>query len=375
MNSQGIQHYSINSILDLRTIQDEYVLLYKELIAQLWINATTIRILAKGYLSISLITPLQLKEILNTVGNTVKKTNPAYELVIRQLHLYFDIKMVTFGIDNNKKLILQFPVFIQLYTEQPLTLYQTVPVSITDQNTEAHPYTHLQIHRLYTALNSETYITIREQELRTCKRMGYGFYCEELFVVKHKSKYSCKSAIYFNLSPEIIKENYKFNFYYNKTDITSTVLDGRNEIILANWPNDKHIIHNINNDIHVKMPSHPYVLINRTVLCYCRIEAENHFLLESLEACNEPNSKLVMYFTMNAAFTYSLDQLINFTESIKYLIIRNKTIFKQTHKMPLNVSKSDSDLLTAPRNLKDLFFSTNTRKKFLMCMKGMILQS
>ena len=26
-------------------------------------------------------------------------------------------------------------------------------------------------------------------------------------------------------------------------------MDGRHEIILANWPNDKHIICNINNDI------------------------------------------------------------------------------------------------------------------------------
>ena len=53
-------------------------------------------------------------------------------------------------------------------------------------------------------------------------------------VVKHKSKYSCKSMIYFNLNSETIKENCKLNFYYNKTDITPTVLDGGSEIILAN---------------------------------------------------------------------------------------------------------------------------------------------
>ena len=58
---------------------------------------------------------------------------------------------------------------------------------------------HLQVDRLYIALNSETYITIRQQELMACKRIGYEFYCEELCVVKHKSKYSCKSAIYFDL--------------------------------------------------------------------------------------------------------------------------------------------------------------------------------
>ena len=44
------------------------------------------------------------------------------------------------------------------------------------------------------------------------------------------------------MDTETIKENCKFKFYYNKTDITPRVLDGGNEIILANWPNDKHII-------------------------------------------------------------------------------------------------------------------------------------
>ena len=120
-------------------------------------------------------------------------------------------------------------------------------------------------------------------------------------MVKHKSKYSCESAIYFNLNSETIKENCKFRFYYNKTDITTTVTDGGNEINLANWPNNKHIICKINNDIPIKIPSNPYVLVNRSVLCNCGIEVENHFLLESLAACQDTNSKLLMYFTVNTA--------------------------------------------------------------------------
>ena len=115
-NAQGIQHYSINSLLYLRTIQDKHFLLYKELITLLHIYATTFRILAKGYLPISLITPLNLKEILNKIRNTIKKTNPDYDLVIKGLHLYYDMKLVIFGIDNNKNLIVQFPIFIQPYT-------------------------------------------------------------------------------------------------------------------------------------------------------------------------------------------------------------------------------------------------------------------
>ena len=140
-----------------------------------------------------------------------------------------------------------------------------------------------------------------------------SFYCEELFVVKHKSRYNCESMIYFNLNAEAIQENCTFKFYYKKTDITPTVLDGGNEIILANWPNDKHIICNINNDIPIKIHRHPYVLVNRSVLCNYGREVENHFLLKSLAACQDINSKLTMHFTVNTAFVNYLDTFPNLT--------------------------------------------------------------
>ena len=98
-----------------------------------------------------------------------------------------------------------------------------------------------------------------------------------------------------------------------------TVLDGGNEIILANWPDDKHIICNINNDIPIEIQSHPYVLVNRSLLCNCGIEAENNFLLESLAACYNADSNLVMYFMVNTAFVNYIDQF-NLTETLKFPI-------------------------------------------------------
>ena len=171
-------------------------------------------------------------------------------------------------------------MFIQLYIQKPLTLYQleTVSIPILDTNTDAESYTLLHVNKPYIALNSETYISLTQQELRSCKKIGDEFYCKELFVVKHKSSYTCESAIYFNLSTDVIRNHCNFYFHYNKTDVTPTVLDGGDEIILANWPNDKHIICNVNNDIPVKIPSHPYVLVNRSILCKCGIEPDSHHL-------------------------------------------------------------------------------------------------
>ena len=49
MDDLGIQQYAINSLLFLRIIQDKYLSLYRELITQLCIYVSAIRILAKGY--------------------------------------------------------------------------------------------------------------------------------------------------------------------------------------------------------------------------------------------------------------------------------------------------------------------------------------
>ena len=121
---------------------------------------------------------------------------------------------------------------------------------------------------------------------------------------------------------------------------------------LTNWPNDKHIICNINNNIPNKIPSHPYVLMNKSVLCTCSIEVENHFCLESLAACQGISSKLVMYFTVNTAFNY-LDQFPNLTEFLEFPIIKNKVTFEWNLPISLNISKFDSTLLTTLSNLKD----------------------
>ena len=49
-HSLSLHHYSINSLLYVRTIPDKYVALCMELISQLHIYVSAIRILAKGYL-------------------------------------------------------------------------------------------------------------------------------------------------------------------------------------------------------------------------------------------------------------------------------------------------------------------------------------
>ena len=227
---QQLTHYNdehscpITTLLFLRTINEKYVRMYERFINELKTYSKAICILSKGYLPVSLIPPSKLEAILQQVKTALAKTNKNYDLVLNRLYLHYDMKLVTFRIDQDKNLIIQFPVFVAPYMQARLTMYQveTVQVPILARNDRPQSYTQLKIIKPYIALNDGTYISLRSQELNTCKRIGYEYFCEELFVVKYKHKLSCTSAVYFNLNHEI-KQNCNFDYHFNTTDITPSV--------------------------------------------------------------------------------------------------------------------------------------------------------
>ena len=209
---EGMHNYAVNSILFLTTIRERYVKMYERFIEELKLYSKVIRVLSKGFLPISLLSPSKLEKILKEVSIAIVKSNKDYDLVLTRLYLYYDMKLVTFGIDNQRNFIVQFPVFVQPYTQKRLIMYQieTVLVPILDENDQVYSYMELKIEKAHIALNEETYITLHTQELKMCKKIGYEYYCEELFVVKSKTRYSCASAIYFNLESDVIKANCEF---------------------------------------------------------------------------------------------------------------------------------------------------------------------
>ena len=112
-------------------------------------------------------------------------------------------------------------------------------------------------------------------------------------------------------------------------------------------------------------------MVNRSVLCNCGIEEDNHYLLESLAACDNRNSKLNMYFTVNTTFANCLDMFPNLTEPLQFLLVKNRTTYEQPLPITLNISGFDKTLLNAPTNLKDFINSYAKHKEILICKKGM----
>ena len=70
-------------------------------------------------------------------------------------------------------------------------------------------------------------------ELIMCKSIRYTYYCEELFVMKHKSKHSCVNVIFYDLGPKVVVRICHFDYIYNMT-VPPDILDGAQKLLLAN---------------------------------------------------------------------------------------------------------------------------------------------
>ena len=71
-----------------------------------------------------------------------------------------------------------------------------------------------------------------------------------------------------------------------------------------------------------------------------------------------------MYFTINVAFANYLEMFPNLTDSLQFLLIKNRTMYEQILPVNLSVSDFDKSLLHASTNLKDFINSYIKRKEF-----------
>ena len=309
-NSIGRLLFAHKLNIYLTSVQETQLRLYDELERVLREFLSAVRILSKGYLPASLFPPTILHRITSNALQMVQKKNPDYVLTIKHVTEYYDMKMVTFGVNGGEELVVAFPVFVQDHTRESMTLYEleTVKVPITDTNLAANSYTEVETSKPYIAFNNDYYIQLRIPELCMCKQIWHSYYCEELFLVKHKSKHSCESAIYYNLSKEVINEYCSFKYFYNTT-IMPSVLDGGPQILLANILTPKRLICTYTSDMACPVPSHDYVLVNRSILCNCHMESGLTYLLKSIAFCETASADYTMSFALNLAFLHMIQDL------------------------------------------------------------------
>ena len=302
LSTNGPAVYSHMTQLYIDNLKEKYIRLYEALVTELRLLLRSIAILSKGYLPPQMFPPTTLVRTSEKAIAMMKEKNPDYVLALSHINDYYDMRMVTFGVDDQDKLVICFPIFIKDFKKEPMTLHQieTVKVPITDDNEKANSYTEVITTKPYLASNREYYIQLVLPELVMCKKIGGTFYCEELFLVKHKTQLSCESAIFYNLSREVILENCHFNYHYNISVIPS-VLDGGSHILLANMMNQKRLICAYDQGLAKPLPTSSYALVSRDILCHCHLQIGLTYILKSVTSCNVTQAPTLEY-TVNLAF-------------------------------------------------------------------------
>ena len=292
----------------LTSVQETQLRLYDELERVLREFLSAVEVLSKGYLPSSLFPPSTLHRITSNALQMVQKKNPDYVLTIKHVTEYYDMKMVTFGVNDGEELIVAFPVFVQDHTRESMTLYEleTVKVPISDTNLAANSYTEIKTSKPYIAFNHDYNIQLRTPECACVNKFGTAITVKNCFWLSI-SQNSCESAICYNLSKEVINNYCTFKYFYNTT-VMPSVLDGGPQILLANMLTPKRLICTYASDMAHPVPSHNYVLVNRSMLCNCHMESGLTYLLKSIAFCEGASADFTMFFALNLAFLHMIQE-------------------------------------------------------------------
>ena len=194
-------------------------------------------------------------------------------------------------------------MFIQDYQRPPLSLFEieTVPVPIPDENKKADSYTQVQVKKPYIAVGTEYYIELRMTEMTMCRSIRFTYYCEKLFVVKHKSAYDCGSTIFYDMGPKRVTESCEFKYMYN-AKVAPTILDGGSKLLLVNFHGPTSLKCDTKDGGLAKpTPEHTYALVNREFLCDCQLDLDYASILKQISACGEK-----MQYDMTLRFMVNL---------------------------------------------------------------------
>ena len=147
-----------------------------------------------------------------------------------------------------------------------------------------------------------------------------------------------------------------------------SVLDGGTHILLANMLSPKRRV--CSQDLHMAhpVPSYPYVLVNRFILCNCHLESGLTYLLESLGSCS-PSSKFIMFFTINSAFNHYMSLFgLSENETTSTELISSEHVFDIFLNNTLPLLLMDNSTLSLaplqpPKTLLKLFQTMNYKSK------------
>ena len=285
-----------------------YNTLYERAITELGHFLEAMDTLSTNMLSHTVVAPDVLEALIQHVKQELIEKYPDYELVLDQVHEYYNLPVSTFFYSNGS-LVIHIPLYIKPKLQEPLLLYDIASIPVPYHMNEAlisdeessHVYTHVKPSTEILAMSSDTYINLNYKQLEQCMQYNVVYFCQHMYLVKHNSEHTCESAIYHRKEAELIKSKCDIQ-YFPYLNPEPAILDAGDHLLLGNLPQPWSYMCNHNDQIPNPIKGGPYVIIKKADLCQCSLSAGTWYLQDNIVYCTESlDTQLTLYYSTNMA--------------------------------------------------------------------------
>ena len=194
--------------------------------------------LGTGCLTFQVLDPTELTWFLDAIARQLHTERSSFSLAFNHTYQYYAEPMVTFS-NTHDQLLVNIPVLLCLTDQKDLILYSidTVPMPFDTETLDRKndEFTFINNSYPYMAINKENYIPLDERQLRLCNKMGATYYCENLYVLRHRSEHTCELAIYYHTDLKTIIKHCRAMFA-SRQNFPPKVLDAGETMVLFNLP-------------------------------------------------------------------------------------------------------------------------------------------
>ena len=281
--------------------------------------------LSLGHLSNAIISPYLLRARLMEVKEDIEERFPQYDMVFETLDQYYDTPLIQYEYAGGRTIAVQIPIPLKPKNQQKTILYEIntnfVPYNLDEQ--EEKPYTDTS----FTKLNLEhnmmgvaeagfEYIMLNTNELKECLKIHGTFFCPNMFLVQHRNKDRCETALFWDEELHVIRDLCKFNYYYDISP-PPQIITTNQEVFLANVPlpwifkceGEDHP----DNVIH----GHPYRIMTKDYLCGCSLEAGEYSIYNNPSYC-QGEGKRMDYTTNGALYIHYKDRISKYLHGFQF---------------------------------------------------------
>ena len=186
---------------------NRYLMLYEGILSEL------------DQLSHSVIPPKEMNDLITHVEDVLSIKYPNYELVVSEVHDYYNLPFSTFACQDNT-LIVYISFYIKPINQETLHMYdiKAIPLpyhmneELNDETESKYTYTRIKPSTDILAMGSNSQINLNYNQLVHCIQYNILFFCEQMFLTKLGNEHTCESAVYTYQNSKLIQKKCEIEY-------------------------------------------------------------------------------------------------------------------------------------------------------------------